>query len=170
MPLFILTRLAINPLFYHYIVQITLGKRFRKLDYVHYLPAVVFMVAFIVMHLMVSHNGNGYEGEYRPNFLNGKSQNDKFFFLLRTVFILQIVFYMFRSFQLIRQYKNRINNLYSNLQDFESGRYSLDFISEQCGFGSLSNFVRVFHSFENMAPGQYRENHLSNLANPGKES
>lgn len=64
----------------------------------------------------------------------------------------------------------RIEEAKRMLRDPDAGKYSLDFISEQCGFGSLSNFVRVFHSFENMAPGRYRENHPFNLTNREKES
>lgn len=117
MPIFILTRLSIYPLVYQYIARITLGKKFGKLDYIHFLPAVIIMLAFIIEHLMGSHAGKRYEGESRFNFVNDESRNDILYFLCRAVFILQIVFYMFRSLQLIRQYKYRINNLYSNLQE-----------------------------------------------------
>lgn len=35
--------------------------------------------------------------------------------------------------------------------------YSLDVIGERCGFGSYSNFIRVFRSMEKITPGQYRD-------------
>ncbi len=36
--------------------------------------------------------------------------------------------------------------------------YSLDVIGERCGFGSYSNFIRVFRAMEKITPGQYRDN------------
>ncbi len=35
--------------------------------------------------------------------------------------------------------------------------YSLDVIGERCGFGSYSNFIRVFRAMEKITPGQFRD-------------
>ena len=35
--------------------------------------------------------------------------------------------------------------------------YSLNYISEKSGFGSMGSFMRVFRDFEGITPGQYRE-------------
>ncbi|KAF0239537.1 MAG: response regulator containing CheY-like receiver domain and AraC-type DNA-binding [Prolixibacteraceae bacterium] len=37
--------------------------------------------------------------------------------------------------------------------------YSLNYISEKAGFGSMGSFMRVFRGFEKITPGQYREKH-----------
>lgn len=38
-----------------------------------------------------------------------------------------------------------------------SKNYSLNYISEKSGFGSMGSFMRVFRDFEGITPGQYRE-------------
>jgi AraC-like DNA-binding protein len=38
-----------------------------------------------------------------------------------------------------------------------SKSYSLNYISEKSGFGSMGSFMRVFRDFEGITPGQYRE-------------
>ena len=46
------------------------------------------------------------------------------------------------------------------LQEESSKNYSLDYISEKAGFGSMVNFMRVFRDIEGMTPGKYRETSL----------
>jgi YesN/AraC family two-component response regulator len=36
--------------------------------------------------------------------------------------------------------------------------YSLDYIAEKSGFGSMVNFMRVFREIEGITPGRYRAN------------
>lgn len=43
-----------------------------------------------------------------------------------------------------------------------SKNYSLNYISEKSGFGSMGSFMRVFRDFEGITPGQYREKNLQN--------
>ncbi len=45
------------------------------------------------------------------------------------------------------------------LSEKDSKMYSLDHIAEKSGFGSLSTFIRVFHSSENTTPGRFRDEH-----------
>lgn len=40
--------------------------------------------------------------------------------------------------------------------------YSLEYISEQCGFGSLSTFIRAFKESEGITPGRYRNKNRIN--------
>ncbi|HSM46831.1 MAG TPA: helix-turn-helix domain-containing protein [Draconibacterium sp.] len=41
-----------------------------------------------------------------------------------------------------------------------SKNYSLNYISEKSGFGSMGSFMRVFREFEDITPGQYREKNI----------
>lgn len=47
------------------------------------------------------------------------------------------------------------------LQEESSKNYSLDYISEKSGFGSMVNFMRVFRDIEGTTPGKYRETKLN---------
>ena len=47
------------------------------------------------------------------------------------------------------------------LQEESSKNYSLDYISEKSGFGSMVNFMRVFREIEGTTPGKYRETILN---------
>lgn len=47
------------------------------------------------------------------------------------------------------------------LQEKSSKNYSLDYISEKSGFGSMVNFMRVFRDIEGTTPGKYREASLN---------
>ncbi len=57
--------------------------------------------------------------------------------------------------QFVNQY--RIEEAKKMLRDPATRNLSLETIGEQCGFGSLNNFMRVFRRFENTTPGHYRE-------------
>jgi AraC-like DNA-binding protein len=46
------------------------------------------------------------------------------------------------------------------LSEESSKNYSLDYISEKAGFGSMVNFMRVFKEFEGTTPGKFRESVL----------
>jgi AraC-like DNA-binding protein len=60
----------------------------------------------------------------------------------------------------VNQY--RINEAKSILKETKSIKFSLETIGEKCGFGSLNNFIRVFHSFEGITPGIYRKRFTGN--------
>lgn len=47
------------------------------------------------------------------------------------------------------------------LQEESSKNYSLDYISEKSGFGSMVNFMRVFRDIEGTTPGKFREASLN---------
>jgi AraC-like DNA-binding protein len=51
----------------------------------------------------------------------------------------------------------RIEEAKRLLTDESSKTYSLNYISEKSGFGSMGSFMRVFRDFEGITPGQYRE-------------
>jgi len=53
----------------------------------------------------------------------------------------------------------RIGEAKRMLKDRQARYLPVETIGEQCGFGSLNNFIRVFRDFENTTPGKYRENH-----------
>ena len=51
----------------------------------------------------------------------------------------------------------RINEAKKFLIDDSFHNYSLNYISEEVGFGSLNTFIRVFKELEKMPPGKYRQ-------------
>ena len=54
----------------------------------------------------------------------------------------------------------RIEEAKKLLSDESSQNFSLNYISEKSGFGSMGTFMRVFREFEGITPGQYREKNL----------
>jgi len=55
----------------------------------------------------------------------------------------------------------RIEEAKRLLTSDSSKGYSLNYISEKSGFGSMGSFMRVFRDFEGITPGQYREKNTS---------
>lgn len=54
----------------------------------------------------------------------------------------------------------RIEEAKRLLAEDSSKTYSLNYISEKSGFGSMGSFMRVFRDFEGITPGQFRERNL----------
>lgn len=54
----------------------------------------------------------------------------------------------------------RIEEAKRLLSEEASQNYSLNYISEKSGFGSMGTFMRVFREFEGITPGQYRDKKL----------
>jgi AraC-like DNA-binding protein len=53
----------------------------------------------------------------------------------------------------------RIEEAKRLLAEDSSKTYSLNYISEKSGFGSMGSFMRVFREVEGITPGQFRETH-----------
>jgi len=51
----------------------------------------------------------------------------------------------------------RIEEAKRLLIEDSSKTYSLNYISEKSGFGSMGSFMRIFRDFEGITPGQFRE-------------
>jgi len=49
------------------------------------------------------------------------------------------------------------------LKDQSTEKYSLDYLSEEVGFGSLHSFIRAFKKQEGITPGSYRKLYLENV-------
>jgi AraC-like DNA-binding protein len=56
----------------------------------------------------------------------------------------------------------RVKEAKQLLCEESSKNYSLDYIAEKSGFGSMVNFMRVFRDIEGTTPGKYREMKLNN--------
>jgi len=56
--------------------------------------------------------------------------------------------------------KYRISEAKKLLTDISFKKFSLNYISEKVGFGSLSIFIRVFKELQGISPGKYRQNFL----------
>jgi len=52
----------------------------------------------------------------------------------------------------------RIDDAKFLLSNYSPQKYSLEYISESTGFGSLNTFIRTFKKFEGVTPGNYRDN------------
>jgi len=52
----------------------------------------------------------------------------------------------------------RVDEAKRILYDDTSKDYSLDYVAEKSGFGSMVNFMRVFRDIEGITPGRFREN------------
>jgi AraC-like DNA-binding protein len=59
----------------------------------------------------------------------------------------------------VNQY--RINDAKLLLSNYSPHKYSLEYISELTGFGSLNTFIRTFKKFEGVTPGIYRDNAIA---------
>jgi len=55
----------------------------------------------------------------------------------------------------------RIEEAKRLLSEDSTKTYSLNYISEKSGFGSMGSFMRVFRDFEGITPGQFRERNLT---------
>ena len=55
----------------------------------------------------------------------------------------------------------RIEEAKRLLTEDSSKTYSLNYISEKSGFGSMGSFMRVFREMEGITPGQFRERNLT---------
>lgn len=56
----------------------------------------------------------------------------------------------------------RIEEAKRLLAEDSSKSYSLNYISEKSGFGSMGSFMRVFRDFEGITPGQFRDRNAIN--------
>lgn len=45
------------------------------------------------------------------------------------------------------------------LQEKNQANYTLDYVSDEAGFGSLSSFIRIFREMEGITPGRYKAKH-----------
>lgn len=55
--------------------------------------------------------------------------------------------------------KYRIDEFIKRIQDKSASRYTLVFLSEQCGFSSRTSFFRSFKKFKGMSPAEYIKEH-----------
>ncbi|MCF8235350.1 MAG: helix-turn-helix domain-containing protein [Bacteroidales bacterium] len=57
--------------------------------------------------------------------------------------------------------KYRIAEVKELLRNETTLKYSLEYLSEQAGFGSLHSFIRVFKNSEGITPGKYRDQFIN---------
>ena len=72
-------------------------------------------------------------------------------------FIFFHLFRFIRSITGILNYKYRIIEAKKLLSDKSTEKFSLNYIAEAVGFGSVGTFIRVFRDFEDTTPGKFRE-------------
>ncbi|MDZ7741706.1 MAG: helix-turn-helix domain-containing protein [Bacteroidota bacterium] len=61
--------------------------------------------------------------------------------------------------------KYRIEEVKKLLRNETTLKYSLEYLSEKAGFGSLHSFIRVFKKSEGITPGKYRDQFINKAQN-----
>ncbi|MCC5931862.1 MAG: AraC family transcriptional regulator [Cyclobacteriaceae bacterium] len=119
---YILAMLLVYPLYYIYVRILTIDPHFRFNLHSKYLllPALFFILS-VAGHFSLSESEVFY---FFSEILQGSSKPEGKFLFMKSVYIasrlaffLQVVVYLYLSFQLIRRHNRRIQDFYSNLED-----------------------------------------------------
>lgn len=120
-PVYIASNLLVYPLYYQYIRLLTIDTRWSVKYLYHYIPAIFFGVVSGIMHLLYHDIAHLNPEEYfREGYQIGVGTKSPYFMLSmvygiqRLAFSLQVVIYFIAGFVLIRRYRERIMNYYSN--------------------------------------------------------
>lgn len=125
--LFLFSSLLIVPTFYLYFTTIARASSYQYRSLYHYLPAVVFILVYATVFISASATERI---DYLNTFMyarqkpvldiqNKAHQLNIIFLLNRSVFLLQTIFYSVIFFKVIKQYRARIKNIYSNTEGKE---------------------------------------------------
>ena len=60
--------------------------------------------------------------------------------------------------------KYRVEEAKQLLLSSENNKFTMEYIAQQAGFGSVASFSRVFKEIEGTTPGKYREKHSFKMA------
>jgi len=121
-PMYIFASLSVYPLYYLYIQILSIGAQFRPGNFVHLVPALILSVSSAIVYRLME-NPN----EYVSSLLLGRENEwvgDQKLWeiqifnhtLVKIVFFLQVVYYLYKGSALIRSYKRRIKDFYSDLE------------------------------------------------------
>lgn len=122
--LYVLTSLTVFPLYFCYIKLLTTEHSFQKKNLIHFIPAVLFGVASLIVGLFFT---NQQRLEYVDLFviqrdrsgmaiLSPGSIKSGIFILCRLIFVIQVFFYLLKGTILTQQHDRRIANFYSNTE------------------------------------------------------
>jgi AraC-like DNA-binding protein len=118
-----LCSLSVYPLYYFYLWELTTNAGFKKSDFKNFLPAIILSISVFLAYLFMT-------GEEQAAYVNGflyktipldrsKMVNLQIalFYVGRTVYALQIIFYLLKGIALLKIYEIKILNFYSYLED-----------------------------------------------------
>jgi len=115
--------LAVYPLFYWYVRLLTVESDYKTANLVHLIPGVLAgLSAFVVFRMMNTDEQKTYfqylmdRNSDVENFSLPMQVQKSIFQVSRIVFLIQVIYYVFKGQSLIRRYNKRIANFYSNLQ------------------------------------------------------
>ncbi len=120
-PVYIAANLLVYPMYYQYIRLLTADTRWSLKYLYHYIPAIFFGTISGIMHLVYHQIAHVNPEEYfREGYRMGVNTENTYFWVSvvygihRMVFALQVVIYFIAGYVLIRRYRERILNYYSN--------------------------------------------------------
>lgn len=125
--LFLLTTLLIIPTFFLYLVSTSKSSIHSFVSFVHYLPAITYLIVYLIIFgsstLAVKYqylNILMYSAhKIKLDFSNPAHQLSVLFVINRFIFMAQTVFYAVLSIKVIRAYRKRLKNVYSNTEGRE---------------------------------------------------
>jgi AraC-like DNA-binding protein len=120
--IYTLASLLVYPLYHIYVRLLTVDKWFSVRQHGKYLviPLVVFFLHLTGYILMEKGEAMHYLKMVLPGVTSGEGVAGYMgiiYFVFRTVFILQVIFYLHLNYRLIFQYNSRLRDFYSNLEN-----------------------------------------------------
>lgn len=123
-PVYIASSMLVYPMYYQYIRLLTVDTRWQAKYILHYLPAVFAGSASLILHYRFTQSPQmDIETYFRESYLFSFDQKSQFFWnrilyaLQRTVFALQVTIYVIAGYVLIRKYRDRLLNYYTNQEN-----------------------------------------------------
>jgi AraC-like DNA-binding protein len=118
---YIFSSLLVYPMYYQYVRLLTLDQHFKKIYLLHYLPGLILGVTVIFMHPGRGHISDiDLQSYFRRCYNPPLDLKDELiwqqmvYFLHRILFACQVILYFIAGYALIRKYRERILNYYSN--------------------------------------------------------
>ncbi len=115
--------LAVYPLFYWYVRLLTVEPDYKTANLIHLIPGFLAGISAFVVFRMMSIDEQKTYFQYLmdrnirvENFSLSMHLQKYIFQVSRIVFLIQVIYYVFKGQSLIRRYNKRVANFYSNLQ------------------------------------------------------
>lgn len=122
-PLYIFCSLSVYPLYYWYVKLLTVESSYKWLNLRLLIPAFVFSLAlFVNYHIMSENERHNYIHEFLIKRESGITFSRSmiiqkyFYFGSRLVFVIQVIYFLFKGLRLVKNYNKEIANFYSNLE------------------------------------------------------
>jgi len=122
--LYVGASLSLYPMFYIYAKHLTSEMKYRWFNMVHFIPAFILSLAMLVVHMTSS-------SDQRFQYLSSTLLNNEFstifnegasgwlariHYMARLTYLVQILYYGYKSFFLVNWFNKRLSDFYSNLE------------------------------------------------------